>query len=101
MRRWGGECASAVHTGALLLVCATLLSTDKCTSPPSHLPSFAFTTPTVPADGASVREVVQFLLSPEARELRPLLVGASCAMCAFFVISGLCEAVPQLIRSAV
>lgn len=29
---------------------------------------------TVPDDGASVSEVVAFLLSPEARELRPLLV---------------------------
>lgn len=30
----------------------------------------------VPDDGASVAEVVAFLLSPEARELRPLLVCA-------------------------
>jgi hypothetical protein len=29
----------------------------------------------VPEEGASVREVVSFLLSPEARELRPLLVA--------------------------
>jgi hypothetical protein len=29
----------------------------------------------VPADGASAGEVLAFVLSPEARELRPLLVG--------------------------
>jgi hypothetical protein len=29
----------------------------------------------VPAEGASAGEVLGFVLSPEARELRPLLVG--------------------------
>jgi hypothetical protein len=29
----------------------------------------------VPAEGASAGEVLRFVLSPEARELRPLLVG--------------------------
>lgn len=29
----------------------------------------------VPAEGASAAEVLGFVLSPEARELRPLLVG--------------------------